>query len=175
MEKVLQQVVQPLATFTRPNDTNAYADGDVVADVTANPPSIIKFPNACGEGGGGVILSATLGSSALPGTKLSADLWLFDEQPANNWAGDNAAFALNDADVDKVVGVIALDGTAAGNIKVSTANYIVNVQGLAIAFSKKKAAQKNEDRTLYGVLVARNAYTPAAQEVFTLKLGIQKS
>lgn len=176
MEKVMQQVENPLATFTRPTDTTPYADGDVIAASTSAAVPL-KFPNACGEGAGGVIRNALLASSALPATKLSADLWLFDAAPENAYGNDNEAFALNDADVSKVVAVIALDGTVAANIKVSTLNYVVVAQSMAAAFRKPSITSqtKREDKTLYGVLVARNAYTPANAEVFNLKLGLERA
>lgn len=171
MRQVMQAVAQPLATFTRPNDTTAYADGDVVGDSTS-AVSALRFPGAAGDGFGGVIRSAHLTSNAIPGTKLNADLWLFNAPPANTYGNDNDAFALNDVDRDKLVGIISLDGATAANVKVSTANYAVIAQGLAIPFKLQKTGSET---ALYGVLVARNAYTPAAQEAFTVKLGIEQA
>lgn len=168
MEKVLQQVSHAVASITRPADTTAYADGDVVADSTS-AAAVLKFHGVCGDGEGAIIRSATLSSSVLPGTKLSADLWLFHTAPTS-YGNDNAAFALSDADVLNCVGVIALDGTVAANIKAGTLNYIVVNQGLALAVKGLTT-----DRALYGVLVARNAYTPASAEVLTIKLGAEQA
>lgn len=168
MEKVLQQVVQSVATITRPADTIAYASGDVVADSTT-AASVLKFPAVCGDGGGAVIRSAMFSSSIVPATKLSADLFLFHTAPAS-YGNDNEAFALSDADLLNCVGVISLDGTVAANVKVSTLNCVVINQGLAMPVKSLAT-----DRALYGVLVARNGYTPGSGEVITIKIGTEKA
>ena len=167
-EKVYQQVSQAVASITRPADTTAYADGDVVADSTSAAAALM-FKGLCGDGDGAVIRGAMFSSSAIPGTKLNADLWLFHTAPTS-YGNDNGAFALSDADLLNCVGVIPLDGTTAANVKVSTLNYVVVNQGLAIPVKSLTA-----DRALYGVLVARNAYTPASAEVITVKLGAEKA
>lgn len=168
MEQVMQQVAQPVATITRPADTTAYATGDVVADSTS-AAAILKFSGCCGDGGGGVIRSAMFASSIVPGTKLSADLFLFSVAPTA-YGNDNEAFALSDADLLNCVGVISLDGTTAANVKVGTLNCVVMSAALAMPFKGSLG-----DKTLYGVLVARNAYTPASSEVLTIKLGIERA
>ena len=168
MEKVLQQVAQSVATITRPANTTAYADGDVIADSTS-AAAVLKFPNIGGSGS--VIRSAMFSSSIVPATKLSADLFLFHTAPSA-YGNDNEAFALSDADLLNCVGVISLDGTTAANVKVSTLNCVVINQNLAMPV---KSSTTTTDSALYGVLVARNAYTPGSAEVITIKLGAEKA
>lgn len=168
MEKVIQQVAQSVATITRPANTTAYADGDVIADSTS-AAAALKFPGVCGDGEGAVLRAAMFSSSVLPGTKLNADLWLFHTAPTA-YGNDNEAFALSDADLLNCVAVIALDGTAAANLKAGALNYAVFNQNLAMPVKSLTT-----DRALYGVLVARNAYTPASGEVITIKLGAEKA
>lgn len=168
MQQVMQQVSQPVATITRPADTTAYTAGDVIADSTS-AATVLKFNRASGDGSGGVIRSAMMASSIAPGTKLNADLFLFDTAPTA-YGNDNEAFALSDADLLNCVGVISLDGTTAANVKTGTLNCVVINQALAMPVKSLV-----NDRCLYGVLVARNAYTPGSGEVLTIKLGIQQA
>lgn len=167
-EKVYQQVAQSVATITRPANTTAYTDGDVIADSTS-AAAVLKFPKICGDGEGAVIRCAMFSSSIVPATKLNADLFLFHTAPTS-YGNDNEAFALSDADLLNCVGVVSMDGTSAGNVKVSTLNCVVINQNLAIP-----VRSLTTDRALYGVLVARNAYTPASGEVITIKIGAEKA
>ena len=168
MEQIMQQVAQPVATITRPADTVAYTAGDVVADSTS-AAAVLKFSGCSGDGNGGVIRSAMFASSIVPGTKLNADLFLFNTAPTA-YGNDNEAFALSDADLLNCVGVISLDGTTAANVKTGTLNCVVINQALAMPFKSL-----TNDKALYGVLVARNAYTPGSAEVLTIKLGIERA
>ena len=169
MEQVMQQVSQPVATITRPADTTAYAAGDVIADSTS-AATVLTFRNACGDGSGGVIRSAMFVSSLVPATKLNADLFLFHTAPTS-YGNDNAAFTLSDADAINCVAVISLDGTTAANVKTTDNNCVVINQALALPFKQATLS----DGALYGVLVARNAYTPGSGEVLTIKIGIQRA
>jgi hypothetical protein len=171
-ERVLIQHTMTFADFTRPSDTNAYTAGDVVADSTS-AATVLTFPR-CAVGRNGTIRSALLIDGAAQATKLSADLFLFDTAPAT-YGNDNEAFVPTDAEMKTAIGVISLDGTAAANIKVGDAtagaggNCIVQLSGLDIPF---QCVPGSSD--LFGVLVARNAYTPVSAETFRIKLGIEQ-
>ena len=169
-DRVYVQHWQTFDGFTRPENTTAYAAGDVVSGATA---AVMKFSKCAGQGGqGGSVRSVMIISSADQTTKLDADLWLFDAAPAI--ADDNAAFAPTDAEILTVVGVVSVVGTTAANTKVGlttgTGNQVFINDGLDIPFACAKT-----DAALYGILVARNAYTPVSAEVFRIKLGVIQS
>lgn len=90
-------------SFTRPNDTTAYATNDAVTNSTSNATAI-TFANAARvAAGSGVILSARLVKSApssSPGGAAASGfrLWLYGSMPASVTA-DNAAFQIAAADV----------------------------------------------------------------------------
>lgn len=173
-ERVVIQHTQTFADFTRPADTTGYTAGDVIADSTT-AATVMTFPRcAVTQGRSGTIRSAMLMDGAAQATKLSADLFLFDTAPAS-YGNDNEAFVPTDAEMKAAIGVISLDGTAAASIKVGDAtsgvggNCIVQVSGQNIPF---QCVPGSSD--LFGVLVARNAYTPVSGETFRIKLGIEQ-
>lgn len=155
------------ASFTRPNDTTAYASGDVINNSTS-APVVLTFPRATVTQGQNfsIIAQAIMVDSANQTTKLEAELWLFDAAPTAD--NDNAAFTPTDAECANLLGVIPFntffvgDATsgAGGNVVYRETNLTIPVKTVA------------GDNAIYGVLVARSAYTPVAQESFTIKLGI---
>lgn len=151
------------ATFTRPNDTTQYAANDVM---TADPAAVMTFSGLPSRTTTGCLIqSATIVSSANKGTKLDADLLLFSST-ISDLDADNAAFTPTDAQLLTIVGVIpfATANWKAGDASADAAGnaFCVNANlGISIAH-----------QTLYGVLIARNTYTPVANEVFTIKLQV---
>ena len=159
------------ANFTRPNDTNAYAAGDVIADSTSAATIITLEGAVKGDGESSIILTAKLISSANQATKLDARLWLFDTAPSS-YGNDNAAFTPTDAEMRTVLAVIAFPSTAwIGGDATSGAggNAMCEAQGLWLPIATAARATGN---SIYAVLEARNAYTPVAQERFDLRLGL---
>ena len=151
------------ATFTRPADTTAYADGDTLCNSTS-APTIMTFSGVVRAGGlGAVLQSAMLIKSTVQATELNADLLLFDT--SITMSNDNAAFSPSDSDAEKAVAVIQFRGTTNGS---KLAANIVYDAG-AISRSVKCAASST---SLYGVLVARSAYVPGNAEVFRVRLGV---
>lgn len=151
------------ATLTRPSDTNAYAAGDIVANATSNA-SVITFSN-CARilAGTGVVTAAVMIDSAAPVTKLDAELYLFSSSPATD--DDNEALNISDSDALKLIGVIDFGGDP----YVTGANCIYQQLGVNIMFECAAAS-----KDLYGILVARNIYTPVSAEVFTIKLKVSQ-
>ena len=162
---------QVTGTFTRPNDTDAYAIGDVVANSTTAPVAI-NFANASrSNDGSNTIIDAMLIDSAAQATKGQFELWLFKTAPTMD--NDNAAFTPTDAELLNLVGII--DFTGAPRVGDATAG----AGGNAVYYGKAsngsfepKFRTKVASRILYGVLVVRNAYTPVADEVFTIVLTL---
>ena len=171
MRQVAQNFVQSSATITRADNALQYTAGDVVAGdgvVTA-----LVFPQCTSGstmGEGGLIRGLTMTSSDDDATQLDADLFLFNVPP-NPTAADNLAFDPTDTEMLSCVAVIAIDGSADSHVGLptGTGNQIAVIGGLALPFQCAK-----QDSSLYGVLVARNTYTPLAEEVIHIKLGIQQ-
>jgi len=155
-----------VAALTRPDDAAVYAAGDVVSDDTA-APTAQTISVARANNGGGVIQSALLVDSANQATKGNFEVWLFDA--AITAMEDNAAFDPTDAEMANLVGVIRLGD--APNVGLVTAgadgNCVYTYEAPSLAFKCGAAVQ-----TLWWVLVVRNAYTPVAEETFTLRLGV---
>lgn len=156
------------ANFTRPNDTNAYAAGDVVADSTS-AATVLTFPlTGVGELGSCILQTATLISSANVSTKLEGRLWLFDTAPAS-YGNDNEAMTLTDAEMRTALQIVqfATGSWCAGDATSGAGgNALCNAQALWLPINTTK-----DSNAIFGVLEARNAYVPVAQERFDLRLA----
>jgi hypothetical protein len=154
------------AALTRPDDTTAYTAGDVVQSSTSTHTPITFTDCARHNGGSGVLLDALLLDSACQTTKLDAELYLFDTTVAP--AHDNEAWAPSDAELVTLVAIIDFGASPwVGDPTAGTGNVAFQVQNNNAGFVCGAAS-----RNLFGVLVARNAYTPVALEVFTIRLKI---
>jgi len=152
-------------SLTRPSNTTAYAAGDVISAVTTNDH--FTFAGAVRNGTkskqlGGAFVTARLHSSSAVATSLDAELYLFSADIAE--VADNSAFAPTDDEMLTCIGVIDFP---TADWKFGTLNSFCQVTNLGIAF---KAATT----TIYGQLVARNAYVPTSAEVFTIELIISQ-
>jgi hypothetical protein len=157
------------ATITRPANTDAYTAGDVI---TATVAAVCEFEDVARvAGGGGTIRAAMLLDSAYVATSLLADLFLFDTAPAID--ADNAAWTPTDAELLTLVGVIRFETAATWSPGDLTAGAGGNNVYLARGVNLEYLCAA-EDTSLYGVLVARNAYVPVSGEVWTLKLMIDQ-
>lgn len=164
-EGVTRGTVQ--ATFTRPSDTTQYAAADVVGPVTT--PANMTFSSVVrGAGWGGTIRSASLHKTDNDLTAATFDLYLFDSAPAA--IADNSEWVPTDDEMLACIGFVAFAaasgkvlgaGSATGNFWHSNA--------LCIPFACASSAL-----ALYGVLVARDTYTPASAEKFAITLGIER-
>lgn len=150
------------ANIIRPNDANAYAAGDVISNSTTAAASLIcVFPNCAKSNGlGGILQGALLVDSVAAATKPDTELYLFTRPPVMQ--ADNGAWGPSDAEVLYSSGVVAFP---TGSFKTMGANGMVDVYPIGRPY----ACDPN-DTNLYGVLVARNAYTPAALENFKITL-----
>jgi hypothetical protein len=160
---------QPFVTcstdITRPNDTNPYASGDCLSDSTSAPTSGgFTFTSAARKSGGSGIITDLFVNSSIVGTTaimLQAEMLVFDTSVTN--VNDNAALTITDAEAKTVVAripfVLAPNGVAASAINCSA-----HVQNLSIGFTCVGSAN------LRFLLHVKNAYVPAAQEVFTFRV-----
>src|SRR5947207_2270061 len=139
--------------------SSVYAAGDALSDSTSAPTSGgFTFTSAARKSGGsGIILDATIATSADAGTRLSGEIFLFNQAVTN--INDNAAFAVSDAEIKTCVGVIPFALFDSGN------NGFAHVTGLNILFTCVGTAN------LRFLIRTRNAYTPATDTLtFTLKI-----
>jgi len=146
------------SSFTRPDDTTAYAAGDLVAnDVDAADVVALSWP--------------TTGSRPfdIPGIRLhktgptgaSFRLYLFAAAPTVDTAGDNGSLDANVNGADDLMAIY--EGTLYG-IKDGAVGLLVPISGVI------KREYVGDPATLYGLIRAGEAYTPIAEEVFTATL-----
>ena len=156
----------------RPNNVTQYTAGDVIDDVTL-PAQVVLDNAARFAGGTGRITDALFTTSANKTAVLAGqfEFWLFDTAVAAHEV-DNVAFTPTDADMLNLVGVVqfttvfeaTLTADAAGNVAYMAARTFLPIGFQCVALS----------RDLYGTLVVRNAYTPVANEIFTIRLNVEQ-
>mgnify|MGYP001564316146 CR=1 FL=1 len=151
---------------TRPADTTAYAAGDVISEsATDGAGTGWTFTNvAYGEGGGGYITKATIDYTTAQ--TFGATLLLFSVTPTSELDDNAGNTSPITADVDNFIGAIAFDalvdhGTGR-SYSVATPG---SGQGLPLKFQCEAAS-----RTIYGVLVTRDAFTPVSQDIVSIIL-----
>lgn len=151
-------IIHSSASFTRPNDTTAYAANDLVANSTTAGsvvPMTFGFPT--GPGNSIWIRAAKVQKSGTTPTNANFHIRLYGSSPtvAN---GDNGAWSSNIA-------------SYAGKIDVAIAEAFTD--GCVISDSLSELADlhmRTSNGIIYGLLVADAAYTPIANEVFTVTL-----
>jgi hypothetical protein len=165
-----------VSSFIRPNNTTAYTAGDIIYPAVPGGSLIqvkaLQFKDALPFGGSGFISEAQLKIFSTQPTKLSADLHLFTAPltaaPVDNdpWAigaiGVNGA-NVSLADMTNHLKTISFPDTA-GEVLGGFTMYEVMPSKIVNAASASTS--------LYGILVAKNAYVPIASEKFVIQLGI---
>ena len=107
MQKKVISVTPAAASFATP-----YSSGDVIGAVNT-------VANAAKSNGLQVKLDTVIVLDKA-NQKAAIDIVFFDEAPANSIGADNAAYALNDADLTKVIGRYSIAG--ADYVSSSTTN-----------------------------------------------------
>ena len=142
-----------IATATPTVSTTPYVSGDVIG-------SKLTFAGMGREtGGSGLVQMVTIFSKSAQ--TFACELWLFHTDPSASAFTDNAAFALNAADFDKVAAVVS-DFTwyAAGGPAYAEA--------AQLAMPYKLASAQTD---MQGVLVARA--TPTLASTSDLKVAVK--
>ncbi len=152
-------ISNPSASFTRPNNTTAYASGNLVANSTTAGsvvPMSLSLGNSSGVGSFR-LTRARLIKSGTTATNANFRVHLYQASPtaANGdggaWSTSNAADWLGNIDVTSMLAFT--DGCCGtGSFPAGSEGYL------------KLSAGK----TIYALLEAKAAYTPVANEVFTL-------
>jgi hypothetical protein len=154
------------ASFTRPDDATQYSVGDGVSDNTTTATSAtFTLPSMSPvAAGNGVIHSVLLHKSDQDQTGADFDIYFFDTQPVNTGYEDNAAIAITDAEWKTCLGFVrVVASTDAANVVTGD---LYNKTNLDLPYQCAVGST-----SLYFVVVARGTYTPANQEVFTLRVG----
>ena len=155
-------------SFTRPSDTTAYADEDLVAnDVDAGDVVPLEFAIGTGNGRGLSIVGARIQKS--DGTDIANatfSLYLYASEPtcAN---GDNAAFSTDTANFIGAIDFPIMTAYTDDGLSVMHAG---SVSG---GFNALRTYLRSTS-TIYGLLKAQAAYSPASAEEFTVSLIIEQ-
>lgn len=144
------------ATFTRPNDTNAYAAGDVISN-----GSVMNFAGIGAAGGRISIASAMLeiDVTSIPTGSGSFVLHLYSASPTA--IADNAAYDLPSGDRTKYLGNLTLP--------IQTLFTSTCISRNTAPFLDVSLAAASS--SLYGILQASTAYTPIASAVYKVTLN----
>lgn len=149
--------------YTRPNNTTAYVAGRVVANSTSAATAMSWALGRPGSvAGTGLIVSAFLIDESNPGTPGQFELWLFN-QALSAVINDNAVWLPAAADLANLIGVIAFGTTSFAG---GTGSLVFQPSSPQLPFEPVAPGL-----TIYGQLVVRNAYTPAANGVILVGLG----
>lgn len=158
-------VITPNDSFSRPANTTAYADGDLVANsATAGSVVPLKF-SLNGIARSGMIRRVRLHKTSNTTTAATFSVHLFDSEPtvAN---GDNGAFAVA-TNLDSWLGKVAIDmstGAEAGG----SANVTQVSSNVEIGLNKPAPGG-----LIYALIEVNGAYAPASSETFTVRLEIE--
>lgn len=155
------------ASFTRPNDTNAYGANDVVCNSTS-APAVLTFADVGPSGGGEVWITGVdlrIDAAAVPAGMTIMRLHLYNAAPTP--INDNAAFDLPSGDRAKYLGFIDLPTP----VDVG-ATLWSSTEELFYAVRKQVTLAS---ANLYGILVTVTAYTPTAEVVKTVRVHTQEA
>ena len=142
-------------TKTRPANTTAYAENDVIADGTTSLWTFEGLGKTTGATG--LIVNAKLIMGRAVSTALQAELFLFHTAVGSD--ADNAADTITDAELQTCIGSILFNNrrdTTTGSVYTTKPN---------IQFKCDDG-----DQAIYGILLAKNAYVPESAEVFDIVL-----
>jgi hypothetical protein len=149
-------------TITRPADTTAYASGDLVANsTTAGSVTPFSFTNAVRFPGGSVrVERCRIQKSGTSTTNAAFRVHIYSGTPASIANGDNGAWSTS------IVGYV-------GAFDVTLDRAFTNGAegaGLTLTSTPMTCKTVGSAITLYALIEARGAYTPASAETFTILL-----
>lgn len=151
----------PIVTYTKTVqvtpvvDTNAYTAGDCVGGKLTFP-DIVRPIVYSGE-----VRSVTV--TDIGADQAGLNLVLFNADPSSSTFTNNAACAIADADLSKVVCVVPI-----------TTHYVFADNGASTAVYVGCAFQLDNATTLYGVLVATGTPTLDSASALTVKLSVRQ-
>lgn len=157
----------PIQSFARPGDTTAYTAADLIANSTTAASVVpMAFPVAA-QGGLGKIRRARISKSTATLTVAQFKLHLYSAPPiCSTNHGDNAAWLTDKA--ANYLGSLSLAGAMTRAFADGAAGIATPDEGSELVFNIDPVL----GATVYGLLAAIGAYTPASAEVFTVALEI---
>lgn len=156
------RILEVSSNFTRPNDTTAYASGDLVANSTT-AGSVTPLVFRLGYGQSIMIREVRLLIAAITvNTNANFLLHLYNTSPTVT-NGDNGAWLSTSSGYLGSTAINATTQTFSDNT-VGVGTYVNTAVGAPWV------ALGDTNYTLYGLLSATAAYTPGAQKVHTVTL-----
>jgi len=135
----------------------AYSQNDLVGGK-------LTFTNAMRtSGGSGILRGFVMGDQAANGSSVTYDLILFDADPTGTTFTENGPLDIADADLNKIIGVLRLNGTG------SVGDYIAMVDNAVLVGRVEQPLKASGSANLYGALIVRSATVPtyaATSDVF---------
>lgn len=148
-------------SFTRPADTTAYASGDLVANsTTAGSVAAVELRGlGHAPSGSAMVRRVGIRKSGTSTTNASFRVHLFLTGSITCANGDNGAFSTNNAAdylgyADVTVGQAFTDGSVGFAAPAIGSEFMVRLEP--------------SSQSIYALVEARAAYTPASAEVFTV-------
>lgn len=158
--------------WTRTNTVTAYTSGDCVStnETTDTKCFPFCFTNVVPATGGGIVMKVRLSSSYGAGAMPASELWLFSSTNVF-LQNDNVAFQLRWTNNAARLGYVSIPNltTHTGNDATYGLQSGMNADA-RLAFNIGDSVLTNKN--LYGFLVIKGAYTPAASEKFELKIVV---
>jgi hypothetical protein len=148
------------SAFTRPNDTTPYNSGDLVANsTTAASVTALSWLVGRSDANVAFIRRVKISKSGTTATNGSFLVHFYATSPVATAPtnGDNGAWVTIEAGYLGSIAVTVLGHTA------SSSGW-----GAAAVNAEIKVPISGAETTVYGLVTATAAYTPAAQEVFTI-------
>lgn len=140
------------ASFATP-----YSSGDVIGGANTLTNAVHKTP------GTGIIQSIVVLDKA--NQKSALDILFFDTTPANSFGADNAAYALNDADLGYCLGRYSV--AAADYVSSSTNSAEATIRSVGLPIKAATGA-----RDIYMVVVSRGTPTYGSATDLIVRVGI---
>jgi hypothetical protein len=157
MEGKIINVTPAAASYATP-----YSAGDVIGAINTLSEAVNNSGGSCK-----IQSLAVLDKS---NQSASLDILFFSEAPLNSYGADNAAYALNDADLTKLVGRASISGGLGGDyVSSSTNNAEATLTNLNLIV-QAKAGSKN----IYMLVVARSAATYGSASSLIVRVGLEK-
>lgn len=138
------------STLIRPSNPTAYAAGDAIKDTSGKIQSFTY--SASPQGGEGFICAARIWADTANVTGAQFRLYLYNDSTGVTIPADNAAFITTYANRAKGIGYIDFALQMETGANTGAMDFQSN---LNIPFKTKTSGSK-----LYGILVAKGAYTP---------------
>jgi hypothetical protein len=134
-------------TLTRPANTTAYASGDEVTDTGGAVRELTGIARI--SGGSGIIQGVSVAVSSNWVTRPLMELWVFDTTTAP--ATDNAAFDVDDTEINTLIGVLQVSMDFTGDPTANTGNFVMDTGQISVPFKCVGSAN------LFMRVVVRNA------------------